>query len=242
MSDAASEVVPPQVDPKTETLVVPAAVTVLTLDSFVDAQLVEKVTFEKGSRIRRLETSTFYWCRSLKSIVIAASVEVIERDCFVGSTQGRQPSFLMPCRLETVTFEAGSKLREIESGAFTGCNQLRSLSIPRSVMRMSWASFISSLEVQIRLEPGNPYFERRRDFLVDIRRHVLVRYLGTASEVVIPDEIKEIGESCFDSCVTIQSMRFGRKSRLTSIQRSAFESCTHLTGITIPSTVRFMGE
>jgi hypothetical protein len=39
------------------------------------------------------------------------------------------------CRLEALTFEPHSQLREIDAGAFFGCESLRTLCIPASVER-----------------------------------------------------------------------------------------------------------
>jgi hypothetical protein len=214
----------------------------LTKDSFLNAQSVEEVMFEQGSRIRRLASNTFAWCTSLRSIVIPASVEVIERDCFIGDRECSVGTEVVISGLETVTFEAGSKLREIESGAFQRCYNLLRLSIPATVEKMTWAIFYRPGEATMDLEPGNPYFERRDDFLVDIRRHILVRYCGRGSDIVIPDEIEEIGECSFMGCETIHSVRFGRESRLSSINRSGFLGCVNLMTISIPSTVTFLGQ
>jgi hypothetical protein len=143
--------------------------------------------------------------------------------------------------LATLTFEPGSKLREIESDAFYGCGQLRRISIPPSVTKMTWGSFPESNDFQIELEKGNEYFEMREDFLVDFRRHHVVRYFGSGSELVISDEIEEIGERCFRSCQTICFVRFGSMSRLSSIGASAFANCLFLIRINIPSTVTSLG-
>lgn len=96
------------------------------------------MTFEAGSQIRRLERHTFDCRLSLKSICIAGSAELIGKDSLVSHAfeDGRVPPG-PPIRLKTVALEFGSKLREIESGAFAGCHSPKRLRIPASVEQMT---------------------------------------------------------------------------------------------------------
>jgi hypothetical protein len=75
---------------------------------------------------------------------------------------------------------------------------------------------------------------------MDLNQHHILRYVGAALEVTIPDEIEQIDESCFEDCKSIRSVQFGVASRLSSIQSSAFSSCS-LHKITIPSAVKSLG-
>jgi hypothetical protein len=75
------------------------------------------VKFKPGPQLSELESGTFCRFESLRSIGIAASVEILRVDCFMGADGSEA------FRLETVTFEAGSKLREIETGAFFRCDR-----------------------------------------------------------------------------------------------------------------------
>jgi hypothetical protein len=68
----------------------------------------------------------------LKSNFIPASVEVLSKYFFTGST------------VETVTFEANSRLRQIESGAFCECVSLKSICIPSSVEELTAKCFSGS--------------------------------------------------------------------------------------------------
>jgi hypothetical protein len=92
----------------------------LTPNCFRDG-VVEKIVFESGSQISRLESHPFAFCASLKSISIPAAAGFIGAECFLD----RRPR-VSPC-LATVTFESGSKLQEIESDAFYGCYSLQAI-------------------------------------------------------------------------------------------------------------------
>jgi hypothetical protein len=107
---------------------------------------------------------------------------------------------------------------------------------------MTWGSFPDSDDFQIDLENGNQYFEKRNGFLLDFRRHHLLRYFVSESDLMIPGEIEQIRERCFSSCKTVRMVRFGSMSQLSAIDAAAFASCASLITINIPSTVTFLGQ
>jgi hypothetical protein len=235
-------------DSNTPTIVIPASFTVLASGFFENAPWVEVVKFEPGSQIRRIETGTFSQCFSLKSICIPASVEFLERSCLCADMVRRLGLNASMCmalefsQLESLTFEPGSKLREIESGAFCGCELLQEICIPTSVQKLSAASFPRSRHCRIELEPGNRYFEMVGDFLMRLTFNSIVRYCGTGSEVGIGDEIAKIEEYCFAFCESLRSLSFGSMSHLSAIEARAFWMCQKLESIAIPSPALFLGE
>jgi hypothetical protein len=226
---------------KPKIFVIPACLTVLTPDCIANAASVEVVAFESGSQIRRLESQTFGRCVSLQSICIAASVEFIDRACFLARDQFGEydPSF---SEVETITFEPGSRLREIAPDAFVGCVFLKQICIPASVEKMTGDSFRDCPFSVVAFEDGNPYFEKHGDFMIESKSHRLVLYIGAESELAIPDEIEAIGPSCFGYSLSIRSLGFGPLTRLSSIEPRAFASCANLETITIPSSLRCLGE
>jgi hypothetical protein len=116
-----------------DSIVIPSWVRLLDKRSFSDLKSLESVTFERASRLERIEESAF--CGSgLKSIEIPSSVVVLGKKSFY------------ECKsLESVTFESGSRLERIEEYAFSGnwrtSNQLKSILIPPSVIALGESSF-----------------------------------------------------------------------------------------------------
>jgi hypothetical protein len=241
-------------DDKPKEFVIPASVTDLTSDVVANADSIEIIRFEPGSQIRRFEKSPFGACESLKSICIPASVEVLCKCCFVREVSDDRLTFLSISRLESVTFERGSRLREIEIGGFYGCESVKHICIPASVETMSAGSLPTSRNVRIEIEEGNRNFYMNGDFLMHLDNCRLCRYCGTASEVTIPDEVEQVEEYCFGSCElifeplrlshweSIQCVTFGSMSKLSSIAAGAFSRCRCLETITIPASVRFLGD
>jgi hypothetical protein len=236
----------PNNDPKRTHLVIPASVPVLTEQMLARFESVRVLEFP-GSAIRVFETGTFVPCLLLSSICIPPSVQLIGRCCFMHATIGNATtsSFADPgvsCRLETVTFEPGSQLRRIEGGAFFGCELLKQLCIPASVELMSAESFPKSRHCRVEIESQNKTFHMKGDFLADLNDQLMIRYCGASPEVTIPDEVEKIDDCCFAFCESVEVIKFGPNSRLSSIDNDAFRNCQDLKTITIPSSVTFLGD
>ena len=112
------------------TIEIPASVETIGYDAFSGCSSLKTVTFEKGSKLKTVETNVFIYCTSLTSIEIPASVEEIERYAFSGCTS-----------LQTVTFEKGSKLKTIGYFAFINCTSLTTIEIPASVETIRGGAF-----------------------------------------------------------------------------------------------------
>lgn len=54
--------------------------------------------------------------------------------------------------------------------------------------------------------------------------------------VVIPDSVMSIGESAFFSCHSLESVRFGKNSKIKIIEKNAFEWCAKLERVYLPET------
>jgi hypothetical protein len=79
-------------------------------------------TINSGSRLKRIEESSFRKCSLLRSISIPATVEVLGMECFD------------ECRsLSSFAIESGSVLNRIEAKAFSRCVALQSIRIPAKV-------------------------------------------------------------------------------------------------------------
>jgi hypothetical protein len=220
----------------TKRFVIPATVTELSLNSFPDTSETETVEFAPGSRIRTLSSEAFGSFSSLKSICIPASVERILDSCFI--TQVPQPG----CSpIERITFAPGSKLRELDSGAFAHCHSLKSICLPASVEFLCAGSFLFSGITRIDVEPRNPFLRSLGSFLMDFHSTALIRYSGTEPDVAIPDSVETIESSCF-SMSSIVRVAFQATSRLRSMAMHAFCGCCELESIVLPPSLRVIGR
>lgn len=86
--------------------------------------------------------------------------------------------------------------------------------------------------------PVNAYGGSSADFAV--RGGVLEKYNGAATEVVIPDSVKIIGDSAFSGCKGITSVVI--PDSVHEIGLWAFYECKALPHITIPDSVQKIGQ
>jgi hypothetical protein len=236
--------------------VIPATVTDLDGTSFDSVGEVEVVKFQRGSTLRKLALESLCDFKSLKSIIIPASVEILDGpDRFADYLES----------LESVTFEAGSKLREIKSDAFYGCSSLRTICVPASVESIEGSSFSACGLSHIDFERGNRFFHTVGDFVMNLNNSTLIRYFGSTSDIEIPGEVKivkslafewccdltliripgsveGIGVACFYSCGSLSDITLPLDSKLVRIEAVAFISCSLLQSLYVPSSVEYLGE
>ena len=163
---------------------------------------------------------------SVTSVTIPKDVLVINTDAFAD----------MGLIITTVNFEAGSAAEEILEGAFRGCSALNSLSIPSTLTKIAESAF-----------RGTAITAENDMLTVDSNEggKVLIRYYGSATEVVLTGDIRVIADGAFKGNTTIQSITFTGDPQLLSIGAGAFEGCTKLSemyGLVSSPTIRYVGE
>jgi hypothetical protein len=218
-------------------IVIPSSVTHLDSSSFAGSPHLAVVAFAAWSRLRGIAPSTFGVSTSLKSICFPACLESLPYRLFTAADRdGCCPSV----SLQTVTFESGSRLREICDFAFEGCDSLKSICVPASVARLSGASFARCGLRQISIESGSRFYRVSGDFVMDLKGVRIVRYFGCNLVITIPDCVEVLGRDSFLGCGSIRRVAFAPNSNLNRIERSAFGHCPHLTSIAIPSIATFL--
>lgn len=193
--------------------------------------------------------ATFKDCGKLKSIEIPKSVTIIKKRAFEGCM-----------RLESVIFDEESELKIIDgeyfNGAFTDCNNLKQIKIPKSVTRIGQSAFYSSGLQSITFEEDSQ--------LVEICGGAGIHngYAGAfgafrstdLEAITIPSKVKKIGAGAFEYCKKLKTINFENNSELEIIEsisyrngsyeswNGAFENCGSLESITIPSSVKTIGR
>ena len=153
--------------------------------------------------------------------------------------------------LSSVTLPQG--IVEIGNSAFAECPKLTVIDIPDGLQKAAW---LAEDDVQLRCsfgssaafalsKGGNNFcagdFQMRYLFDDEGNRNGLRlnKYLGTDAEVVVSDEVTEIG-SAFSGCATVTKITL--PAGLTNLKNSAFSDCTALREIVIPESVTSIGE
>ncbi len=229
----------------------------------------EKITLP--STLEYIGDSAFAWAKKVKEIVIPEGVTEIGAQAF-----GRWDSLeriSLPSSLKKIGKEAfiaapdGSALKEIfissnvtSIGEQAFKNYGDKLTIVTDQYGDSAALYAVKNGHLLRIEGAS-----ENDFVIE--NGVLVRYEGTASEIVIPNTVKEIGEGVFaeeeeskiglkkivipSSVIKIgknafhgsgvTEVVFSDGSQLKTIGESTFAYCTKLAAITLPETVTEIG-
>jgi hypothetical protein len=144
-------------------------------------------------------------------------------------------------KVERITFEQGSHLREVQKWCFSGFESLKSICLPASVQSMDGRSFLFSRLSEISIESGNRFFRASGPFLLDFEGIRIVRYFGSENEVTVSSEIEILGTGAFSSR-SISAIRFQATAKLSVIELGAFGYCDRLQSITIPSSVTIIGQ
>ena len=231
-----------------------------TATTFGSNRNMTTVTFGEGTTVKTLASACFEYCSSLTSIVIPASVEVIDDSCFKQCTA-----------LASVTFAAGSQLKAIDEEAFNGtslteftfpdtvtsvgenlflgCTALKKITLGRGMtstigtnmngLGETFFSGCTSIE-EFAVANNHPTLAVENGVLYDIRKSILLAYpVGkTDTSFTIPATVRTIGDYAFygyrGSAITLPE-------GLTTIGTGAFQSSL-ITSVKIPASVTEIGK
>ena len=238
-------------------IVIPSSVTAIGDGVFKSCTSLTSIKIP--SSVTTIESFAFADCTSLTSIVIPSSVTTIGRYAFSGCTS-----------LTSITIP--SSVTTIGDYAFSWCTSLTSIVIPSSVNIIGNWAFSGCTSLTIYCEAASKpsssycwdiderpaYYGITKDnkiekdgiiYVIQNNEAIVTRYVGKDTSLTIPSAIEldgktynvtTIGESAFESCTSLTSVTI--PSSVTTIGISAFSDCTSLTSVTIPSSVTTIGN
>ncbi len=124
----------------------------------------------------------------------------------------------------------GYKVLGIESLAFSGCNNLSSVSIPNSVTTIGYQAFYGCNSLASVSIPNS---------VTSIGYHAFSGCSSLAS-ASIPSSVTSIGYRAFQNCSSLTSVTI--PGSLTTIERGVFYGCSNLSFVSIPSSVTSIGS
>ena len=142
----------------------------------------------------------------------------------------------------------GNNVTSIGEYAFSGCSSLVPVIIPNSVTSIGECAFSGVEQIfyngtaTSRLCPFNvnSYVVDGNFLYFDSTKTNLALYIGTDTNVTIPNSVSSIGKYAFAYCTALTSINI--PNSVTSIGSFAFEGCTGLTSVTIPNSVTSIGS
>jgi hypothetical protein len=192
--------------------------------------------FEWGSPLHEIDLGLFQRS-AIRALCVPASVT-----SFRVETETFSPS------LRVLTFEPGSHLRRIDGLCFR--QDLLWVLFPASLKHIDVSVFLPQFNSHPRpqacrhtfgLEAGNPHFTIAACTFMNSSRTSVIRYIGGDAVLTLDSRVKELGPRSFQ-WTPIQTLTFPEPCRVRFIRKWAFAVCSVLTAITIPSTVREIGE
>lgn len=191
-------------------VVIPEGVKEIGNDAFIDCGGLASVTIPEG--VREIGSYAFGES-SIQSVTIPKSVRSIGHGAFSYCEN-----------LTSVTFQDREDAVGIEELdlLFNGSPNITNVAIPRCMTRIAIALFGDTL-----------WLKKLGEFAV--LDHFLIKYQGTKANVVIPEEIEELGWLSFAHCDCVKSVVIPES--VTEIGHCTFMGCKNLQSVTIPKSV-----
>jgi hypothetical protein len=214
-------------------IVIPNSVTSIEEGAFTSCKNLTSVTIPNS--VTSIGMSAFSYCDNLTEINVDADNNAFtseegvlynkNKTTLIQYPGGKTGAFTIPDSVTSLRTDRG------KDGAFTGCKNLTSVTIPSSVTSIGYILFqhCSNLtKVEIK---GNS--------LTSIGDHAFDNCTSLTS-VTILDSVTSIGDYAFFKCINLESAPLG--SGVTSIGQMAFDLCTdRLASVTIPNKVTSIG-
>ena len=173
------------------------------------------------SGLIQIGANAFHSCGKLKIVSIPKTVQVIGNEAFQGCSN-----------METLNFAEGSNLKRIEYGAFSYCQALKNVTLPKNLKTIEgWAFAYCKELTNIVISEG-----------VTTIGEQAFGGCEKLTKITIPSTVTEIDDYAFSWCKALRSVTFSSGSQLQYIGTWAFYYCEALTAITIPSNVETIGE
>jgi hypothetical protein len=154
-----------------------------------------------------------------EDVIVDLEIETLGPGSFSGSEM-----------LLSVEFESVSRLRRIETGAFSECENLEFISVPPSVEVIGESCF-AECEALLSVE-FEPVSKLKR-----IEARAFLR-CGSLPSICIPASVESIGDESFSECDALSSFTFEAESKLLRIGARVFDKAITLKSIVIPRSIQ----
>lgn len=183
-------------------------------------------------KVTIIEDRCFEYCQELSSLSMSDNVKIIKGGAFNGCSA--LTTITLSKALEEIqvyAFDHCISLEEVSlpntlkilESSFMGCEKLKTIEIPKSVVSIGSFSGCSSLE----------------SISIPSTQLAISEYMfngcSSLTTITIPENVTSIGVEAFNGCSKLTSINI--PANVTSIRERAFSGCENLTSITIPKGI-----
>lgn len=202
--------------------------------AFQGCSNLKAVTFEEGSRCKKIGDYAFYGCESLEAFAIPTAVSHLGISAFQNckalveivipqtATVYGDDLFNGCTSLERVSLN--ERATALSNSMFENCTSLKRLDIPASVTSFG-ASLLSKTGIESFVIPE--YVTELPDFFLSDCKLLV--------DIKLPSGLKKIGRYAFSSCTALTTIDIPQS--VTLIDDNAFQGCTGFTSITLPENL-----
>ncbi len=189
-------------------------------------------------------------CSSLKGFTIPSTVTVIENNAFTncvlldtplpsGLTELGEAAFSGCKSLGktcTIVLPTSEEYVTIEKSTFKNCSSMASPAIPTNIAKIAEEAFYGCSSTNFkRIDITGNVTSIAKNAFAQCTNLDIVNITSSSN-----GGCKEIGESAFDGCTKLRSVPL--PSTLTTIGKNAFNNCKTLNNVTVPNKVTSIGE
>lgn len=219
---------------------IPANVSEIGDNAFGACRYLERVTFPRESRLKKISDYLFSECDRLKTVVLPEQITYIGDEVFSRCTSLEEIDIpekvsamgvrvFEECRaLKTIRLP--EKMTTIPSGIFMKCWSLTEVEMSDHVKEIGGLAFSFCNELEMITIPSE---------LEKIGKQAFI-YCASLNKLKFPDTVTKIGEDAFEGCAGLTSIRL--PAELKKIPNKMLYDCTGLKQINIPDTVTKIGE
>lgn len=197
-------------------LKIPAKVTTIDANVFLNCKYIKKVTFASGSKLTKIGMYAFRKCKALETITLPSTLKTIgyrafgactslEKFTIPGLVTSGNQIFGTSGTVKTVTF--GSKMTVIPNDILRNANSVTSVSLPSKVTSIGKRAFYNCTSLK---------------------------------KITLPSTVTVLNTSAFYNCSSMT--KFTMSKNVTAIGKYVFKKCTSLTSITLYKNIKSIGD
>lgn len=195
---------------KITSIVIPNTVVNIFDNAFSNCTALKKV--ELSTSLVQIGREAFLNCNSLENIILPNSLTSL------GSSSFRGCSGLKTVEIQGTIGTKGAYMFS-QSGIFSGCTGLE------KVIINDLAGYCSIVFLD---DHSSPLFYAHHLYLND----------EEITDLIVPEEVKTIGDMAFKGCTSITNIVF--HDNIEDIQRESFSGCTGITDLVLPNSIQYI--